>query len=62
MAELATKSDPLSPQKEGTRIANVNKQGSIQRYNGKIIPDDKGIAITNDKWGDRSMGNGGAPL
>ena len=59
MADLATKSDSGEPQKEGTRIATVNQQGTVQKLGGKIVPDDKGIAAANAKWGNRSMGNGG---
>ncbi len=61
MADLATKSDGGEPQKEGTRIVGHSEGGIIQKYGGKIVPDDKGIAVANTKWGDRSMGNGGAP-
>ncbi len=58
MAELATKSDSGEPQKEGTRIVGHSEQGSVQKYGGKVIPDDGGIANANTKWGERSMGNG----
>lgn len=61
MTDLATKSDSGEPQKEGTRIVGHSEQGSVQKYGGKVIPDDKGIAIANTRWGNRSMGNGGAP-
>jgi hypothetical protein len=60
MAELATKSDSGEPQKEGTRITGHSEGGTVQKYGGKVIPDDGGIAITNTRWASRSMGNGGA--
>jgi len=61
MADLATKSDDAEPQKEGTRITGHNEQGTVQKYGGKIVPDDAthGITIANTRWGNRSMGNGG---
>ena len=61
MADLATKSDSGEPQKEGTRICGVDQQANVQKYGGRVIPDDQGIAHANTKWGNRSMGNGGAP-
>jgi len=60
MADLATLSDSGEPQKEGTRIVDVNEQGTVQKYGGRVIPADGGIAIANERWGARSMGNGGA--
>ena len=60
MATLATLSDSGEPQKEGTRIAMVDKQGNVQTLDGKEIDADRGIAIANTKWAARSMGNGGA--
>lgn len=59
MANLATKSDDTSVQKEGTRIATVNEQGTVQTYGGKEVASDAGIAIANSRWGNRSMGNEG---
>jgi hypothetical protein len=60
MPDLATKSDSGEPQKEGTRITGHSEGGIIQKYGGKAIPDDQGIATANARWGGRSMGNGGA--
>jgi len=60
MATLATKSDSGESQKEGTRIVGVDKQGNVEKYGGKVIDNDRGIAVANTKWGARSMGNGGA--
>lgn len=60
MADLATLSDDTAPQKEGTRIANVDKQGNVQALDVKEVPADGGIAVANTRWGGRSMGNGGA--
>jgi len=54
--ELAVKSDSAEPQKEGTRIASVNKQGSVQKYGGKEVDDANGMALANERWGTRSMG------
>jgi len=56
MADLAQKSDPAEPQKEGTRIVGHSEKGTIQKYGGKVIDATKGIAVANTKWGDRSMG------
>ncbi len=56
MADLATKSDSGEPQKEGTRIVGHSEGGTVQKYGGKVIDADKGIAIANARWGDRSMG------
>jgi hypothetical protein len=58
MADLATKSDSGEPQKEGTRIVGHSEGGTIQKYGGKVIADDSGIAIANTRWGGRSMGGG----
>jgi len=60
MAELATTSDAGELQREGTRVVDVSKQGTVQKYGGKAIAADAGIAIANTRWGARSMGNGGA--
>ncbi len=59
MATLATKSDSGEPQKEGTRIVGHSEGGIVQKYGGKVIDDDKGIAVANTKWATRSMGNAG---
>lgn len=59
MVDLATKSDSGEPQKEGTRIVGHSEKGEVQKYGGKVIADDRGIAVSNTKWGSRSMGNGG---
>ena len=56
---LATLSDSGEPQKEGTRICGVNQQAEVEKYGGKEVDSDKGIAIANTRWGNRSMGNGG---
>jgi len=59
MADLAQKAISANTQKEGTRIADVNKQGDMQTLGGEVIPDDGGLEVANTKWGNRSMGNDG---
>jgi len=58
MGTLATKSDATAAQKEGTRVVTIDKQGNVQTLGGKTIASDKGIAIANTRWGNRSMGSG----
>lgn len=59
MADLATKSNDSASQKEGTRIVGVDKQGNVQSLDVKSVADDGGIAVSNTRWGSRSMGNDG---
>lgn len=56
MAEAVTKSDDNEPQREGSRIANVNQLGAVQSIDGKEA---EGIATINERWAGRSMGNDG---
>ena len=59
MAILAKKVIDANQQKEGTRVVDVNKQGTTQTLGGEELPDNGGMAISNTKWGNRSMGNNG---